>query len=72
MEIVAVAVHSFKSVIVPNCPYCSRKHTHSEQTMTGEKRMSGCLIGEYFIEIQGRKPEDIEESRKERLKLKSQ
>lgn len=45
----AKAVHGFKRVIVPDCPYCHKEHSHSERS--DGARMADCLQGEYILDF---------------------
>lgn len=45
----AKAVHGFKRVIVPDCPYCHKEHSHSEGS--DGARMADCLQGEYVLDF---------------------
>ena len=45
----AKAVHGFKRVIVPDCPYCHKEHQHSEGSEGS--RMADCLQGEYILDF---------------------
>lgn len=45
---IAKAVHGFKRVIVPVCPYCHGEHQHAENAQG--VRMADCLQGEYQLD----------------------
>jgi len=49
--VTALAVNGFKEVIVPDCPYCHKKHLHSEGSVGA--RMADCLQGEYVLDFGG-------------------
>ena len=45
----AKAVKGFKRVIVPDCPYCHKEHSHADES-TGT-RTADCLQGEYVLDF---------------------
>ena len=48
---VAKGTYGHRRVIVSDCPYCHKEHTHSITTNDGEKRMGDCMIGEYIVSL---------------------
>ena len=53
-EVKASAQHGFKKIIVIECPYCHKTHTHNYPI--GEvKRIAECLMGEYTLDFEEEK-----------------
>ncbi len=44
--------YGYRRVIISDCPFCHKEHSHSATSNNGEKRMADCLLGEYILEIQ--------------------
>lgn len=54
---IAKAVRGFRRVVVKDCPYCHKEHSHSTTSEEGQSRMADCLLGEYVLTFKSEKSE---------------